>query len=410
MRRLILASVCLLGIQVAFAQTKVSNLKKDIVYLSSDALEGRFPGTQGEIKAGDYIAKEFGKLKLKPMGTAGYFQEFPYKYSANPHGTDEKDMISGKGRNVIGFLDNGAEYTVVIGAHYDHLGMGHAGNSLDANPANQIHNGADDNASGTAGMLELARYYTKNKIREPYNFLFIGFSAEEEGLLGSKFFTNNPTLSLEKINYMINMDMIGRLNDSTRKVTVFGTGTSPSIEPAVLRTHGSKLSVKTDSSGMGPSDHSSFYLKNIPVMHFFTGTHMDYHKPSDDADKINYAGVADVLDYIIRVTDELNKEPKQTFTATRNQSSSNGVAFKVTLGVIPDYSYEGEGLRIDGVSEGKPAQKAGLQAGDIILAMDQLEVKNIQDYMKGLAAYKKGEPVVLKVKRGDQVLSLPATF
>lgn len=394
------------------AQTNLSNIKKDIVYLSSDKLRGRFPGTKGEEKAANYIAKEFKRLKLEPIGTDNYFQKFTYIYNKNPHATDGGHTIEGTAKNVIAYLDNLAPYTIIIGAHYDHLGFGLAGNSLDANPENKIHNGADDNASGTSGVLELARYYATNKTQEPFNFLFICFSAEEEGLLGSKYFTNNPTLNLEKITCMINMDMIGRLNDSSR-ITLSGIGTSPAwgnVLNLLDNNRNIKIGVKKDSSGMGPSDHASFYLKNIPVLHFFTGTHSDYHKPSDDAEKINYTGTQEVLNYIIQLIDKIPASSKLVFTPTKTEMSTKSASFKVTLGVMPDYAFDGTGLRIDGVTEGKPAQKAGLEQGDIIIAMGDLEIKNIQDYMKGLSLYKKGDSVILKVKRGEKILELAATF
>ena len=410
MRKLFFALLFITSL--SYAQTDMSRIKKDIVYLSSDKLMGRFPGTKYELKAANFIAKEFKKIGLIPKGDENtYLQSFPFKISTNPHASEEQMESKGTAHNVIGYLNNDAKYTIVIGAHYDHLGMGHAGNSLDPNPHNKIHNGADDNASGTAGLLELARYYTNNGIKEKHNYLFIAFSAEEEGLLGSKYFTNNPTTPLNTISFMINMDMIGRLNETTNRIVVSGVGTSPTISKALLANENNIIKYKADSAGMGPSDHSSFYLKNIPALHFYTGTHTDYHKPSDDADKINFKGEAHVLNFIIKINEELAKEDTLHFTSTKtNSNAASSVSFKVTLGVIPDYAYDGKGLRLDGVTDGKPAQKAGLKQGDIIVMMNEFPIINIQDYMKSLSKFQKGQTIQVKLKRENQDLVLPVTF
>jgi Zn-dependent M28 family amino/carboxypeptidase len=309
---------------------------------------------------------------------------------------------------VLAFLDNKAPYTIVIGAHYDHLGLGHDKNSMDANPDGKTHNGADDNASGTAGVLELANYFSNNKKTEGFNFLFMCYSGEELGLIGSKKWCDDPSLPLEKINYMINMDMIGRLNDSSKKLIVYGVGTSPVWVP-IIDSIRSNFSIKKDSSGIGPSDQTSFYLKNIPVLHFFTGQHEDYHKPSDDADKINYEGEAAVLEYIIRVINATGKSDKLAFLKTRNPDTGK-TSFKVTLGVMPDYAFEGKGLKIDGVTDGKPASKAGMQKGDIVIKLGDTEVNDIQEYMKGLSRHKKGDTVPVKILRDGKEMELKVTF
>ncbi|CAN5919402.1 M20/M25/M40 family metallo-hydrolase [soil metagenome] len=388
-------------------EISIDRIKKDITYLASDKLKGRGTGSKGESKAAKYIAGEFKKSGLTPKGTDGYF--FPFSFT---HKTDPKDSLSKsetrKGKDVVGYLDNGAEYTIVIGAHYDHLGLGHDHNSLDANPENKIHNGADDNASGTAGVLELARFYAGNNEKEKFNFLFICFSGEELGLIGSKKFCENPTIDLSKVNYMINMDMIGRLNDSTKTLIIYGVGTAPVWVPMLdqMRT---VFHVKKDSAGIGPSDQTSFYLKNIPVLHFFTGQHADYHKPSDDEAKINYAGEKMVLEYIINVIVQTEKLGKLQFLQTKSPDMGRH-SYKVTLGIMPDYAFEGKGMRVDGVTEGKPAQKAGVKQGDIILQLGDIQVTGMMDYMKALGNFNKGDTTKLKVKRGDQEIILDVTF
>lgn len=382
-------------------------LKKHISYLASDKLKGRSTDSKGAVCAAKYIRKQFKKIGLLPKGTDGYLETYPYKYNPNPHAAPDPNAPSKTGTNVIGYIDNGAENTIIIGAHFDHLGLGHDGNSLDPNPEGKIHNGADDNASGVAGVIELARHYQQNGVKEPYNFLFICFSGEELGLFGSKRFCENPTIDLKKVHLMINLDMIGRLNDE-KGLAVGGVGTAPELYNLVSMTKGN-LRIKADSSGIGPSDHTSFYLKDIPVLFFFTGQHSDYHKPSDDTEKINFSGEQEVLQMVIRVTDGALTFPKFQFTPTKNEQQGNP-GFKVTLGIMPDYVFDGMGLRVDGVTDNKPAFKAGLKAGDVIIQLGDVKVENIQNYMEGLAKFKKGDKTTVVVKRGEQEMKFEVTF
>ncbi len=378
------------------------NVYNYIEFLSSDYLKGRATSSPEEIKAARYIAKRFRQFGLEPMGNDGYYYTFTYKVSTNPHDTADVSGSPKEGTNVLGYIDNGAPYTVVIGAHYDHLGLGHDHNSLDANPEGKIHNGADDNASGVAGVLELARYFAQNDITEKNNFLFMTFSGEELGLIGSKKWCEKPTLPLDKINYMLNMDMIGRLNDSTKKLLVYGIGTSSEWKDAIDKTN-NYFSVKHDSAGIGPSDQTSFYLKDIPVLHFFTGQHSDYHKPSDDIDKINIEGEVKVLELMIDMVNVLDDKPRLPFFKTQN-AETNKMSFKVTMGVMPDYTFEGKGMRLDGVSDNKPASKAGLKAGDILIQFAELPVESVQTYMKALSNSKKGDKVkVIILRNGEKM-------
>ena len=316
------------------------------------------------------------------------------------------------GNNVIGYIDNGAATTVVLGAHFDHLGYGEDGNSMLRTGEKLIHNGADDNASGTAAVIELARML-KNSKNKKNNFLFIAFSAEELGLNGSKFFTDHSTIDLKNVSYMINMDMVGRLNDSTKVLTVGGYGTSP-VWSSIINTSEktSPFVIKIDSSGTGPSDHTSFYRKDIPVLFFFTGLHSDYHKPSDDFDKINYVGELRIVNYISKIisSPELQNQ-KIAFTKTREtQTSSSFRSGGVTMGIMPDYTFAGTGVRCDGVSEGRPAQKAGLVAGDVIIQIGEYNVSSMETYMQTLGKFKKGDKAKLKFKRGNEVQETDVQF
>lgn len=383
------------------------SIKKHISYLASDELKGRGTSSPEELVAANYITAEFKKIGLSALNNS-YLKPFTFKKNLDPHDTSTANIKERNGNNVLGYIDNKAPYTIVIGAHYDHLGLGHDHNSLDPNPEGKIHNGADDNASGTAGVLELANYFARNKKQEPFNFLFICFSGEELGLLGSKKWCDKADIDLSTVNYMVNMDMIGRLNDSTKKVVVYGVGTSPVFVP-LIDSIPSKLSIKTDSSGIGPSDQTSFYLKDIPVLHFFTGQHSDYHKPSDDADKINYEGEVEVLNYIVTLIEKTYHYPKLSFAKTRTPESSK-TTFKVTMGVMPDYTFEGPGMRIDGVTDNRPAAKAGILKGDIVTKLGDTEVKDVMSYMKALSKFKKGDSTKVEVLRNEKTLVLDITF
>ena len=304
------------------------------------------------------------------------------------------------GHNVIGYIDNGAANSIIIGAHYDHLGYGEDHNSLYTGSAPMIHNGADDNASGSAALIELSKQL-KNSNLKNNNYIFIAFSGEELGLFGSKYYTEHPAVDLTKTNYMINMDMVGRLNDSTHGFTIGGYGTSP-VWGEELSSTDPYFKINFDSSGTGPSDHTSFYRKDIPVLFFFTGAHSDYHKPSDDADKINYTGELMLLKYIYGVIEKTNDNGKLAFTKTREAQQMGKRSFSVSMGIMPDYTFSGIGVRADGISEGKPAEKAGLKTGDVIIQIGDYKIPDVQGYMQTLGKFKKGDATKVTVKRGAE--------
>lgn len=300
----------LISLPIFAQEPSAKRIASHIRYLASNNMKGRGTGSAENAKAARYVAKQFKKYGLKPLGTHGYFQSF----TAKVRRVVVPDSLR-EAKNVIGFLDNNAPNTIVIGAHYDHIGMGRQGSSLDSLPQGKIHNGADDNASGVAGLLELAQYFSKNNVTEPYNFLFMAFGAEELGLVGSRYFLNNPTLPLKNMNFMICMDMIGRYNPE-RGVGIGGYGTSDAW-PTVFNGVESSIKFFTDRAGNGGSDNAAFYAKQIPVLFFHTGGHPDYHKPTDDPEKIDVQAEEAILKLEINLIENALKLPKMNFTAVK---------------------------------------------------------------------------------------------
>jgi hypothetical protein len=349
--------------------------------------------------------------------------------------------------NVVGILAGSdpklKDEAIVIGAHYDHLGLGGEGSgSLSARPG--IHHGADDNASGVAGLIELARMFSSQHPKPQRTIVFIAFSGEEEGLIGSNYYVNHPIIPLTNTVAMINMDMIGRLKNKI--LIVGGVGTAQEWRPLIERdnlTHDMMASLNVSSSsstrtgkqpglplgasvsidpalkqfemtlnedGYGPSDHSSFYSKQVPVLFFFTGTHDDYHKPSDTADKINYEGEARVVEFVSRIVRDIDKSDRRpTYAVARSESQGRSMGFRVYLGTIPNYAESNDGLKLDGVRDDSPAAKAGLKAGDRIVKMAGHEVKNVYDYTYALGEMKAGQEYEVELVRGSQRLTLKIT-
>ncbi|HEX2641003.1 MAG TPA: M28 family peptidase, partial [Pyrinomonadaceae bacterium] len=335
-----------------------------------------------------------------------------------------------EGYNVIGILEGTdpilKSEAIVIGAHYDHLGHGGEG-SLAVN-SNEIHHGADDNASGTSAVLELGRLFSAEK-KNKRTIIFIAFSGEEEGLLGSDYYVNHPSWPLEKTAAMINLDMVGRLNKS--RLNIGGVGTASEWRPLVERanpkvqlvattsTFGTSVSTSSASApkplfdlqlsedGFGPSDHSSFYSKKIPVLFFFTGTHEDYHKPSDTYEKINFSGLVKIL-YLVRdLASYLVDAPiRPTYTVAKSTGMSGRSGFNVSLGTIPNYADSNDGLLLDGVRENSPAAKAGVMAGDKVVKLAGKDVRNVMDYTYILGELKAGEEYEMVVQRGGERLTL----
>jgi len=382
------------------------SLEEDVIFLANDNLAGRQTGTSQERVAAEYIQNRMNTIGLQPKGNAAsYYQKFTFKPKTDPH--SEVQFVQGDstitGTNVLGYIDNQANKTVIIGAHYDHLGLGGEGSLYTEGEA--IHNGADDNASGVSVMLQLAQKLKDTLVGS--NYLFIAFSGEEMGLLGSNYFSKNPTIDLKKANFMINMDMVGRLRKD-KTLSISGTGTAP-IWNQVLNVTNPGFKLVLSESGVGPSDHTSFYLQDIPVLHFFTGQHEDYHKPSDDAEKLNYDGMRLIGDYILKVISELDNDEKLSFRTTKNESETVP-RFKVALGVMPDYLFGGEGMRIDGVTKGRPASIAGLQKGDVVIQLGDSSVVDMMSYMRALSIYEEGNTAKVIVDRKGEKVEASVTF
>jgi len=346
------------------------------------------------------------KLDKKPVSF-----ELPVTINANADVVPQKVLT----RNVVGLLRGSdpklnAEY-VIIGGHYDHLGFGGPGSGSRMPDTVAVHHGADDNASGTAGVIELAQKFASHRSELKRSIVFIAFAAEEMGLLGSKEFTREPLIDLKKVSAMINLDMIGRMKPDEKSITIGGTGTSAESDSLITALASNRqFDIKRSTEGYGPSDHASFYSENIPVFFFFTGVHEDYHTPKDVADKINYTGEKDVLEYVYDLAMVIDHMPKQLSfreagAKTTQRYSRN---FKITLGIIPDMaSSENNGLGVDGVRKGGPAETGGIKKGDRIVAIDGQPVTNIYDYMTRLGKLKSGQVTSVEVMRnGNKVIIL----
>lgn len=370
----------------------VINVKRDIM----DAV----------FKANGYDLKELQKRINE--------QNQPYSFElAKGSATFETNVTPSlaKTGNILGFIEGNdpvlKNEVIVVGAHYDHVGYGLYG-SLASTKEELIHYGADDNASGTTAVMEIAEKLAANRKDLKRSVLLMLFGAEEAGLIGSAYFTNSPMFSNYNIVAMLNMDMIGRYKD---KLTIYGIGTSPVWETMLTNINNNtyKLNIGFLPDGFGPSDHSSFYAKKIPVLHFFTGTHEDYHRPSDTYDKINYDAQESVARMVYDTALELiNADSKPQFTEVKqeqNQQQTTG-QMRVTVGTIPDYGYSGEGLKITGVRGGSPGEKAGLKAGDIIIKFGDTSIKNIYDYTNVLGKYNPDDEVDVIVKRGNDEITM----
>lgn len=418
-----LASLCLAGcVQPAIdpatvccsstppTRASAQAIRNDIAYLAADRLEGRGTGTAGNDSAAAYIARRFASLQLRKAG-AGYRQPFAARPAAAAHSSGAP--VSLPTQNVVGIVPGrdpvlSAQF-VVIGAHFDHLGRSSEG-ALDPDQKNAIRNGADDNASGTAAILELARLLAASPTRR--SVVIAAFSGEEAGLLGSQYFVEHSPVALDSVVGMLNFDMVGRLRDD--RLIVYGVATATEL-PGVLdsanaatggigKLWDTPLRVTALGDGFGPSDHSSFYARNIPVLHFFTDLHEDYHRSTDDVRKINSRGEAHVVDLAERVVRAIaDRDARLTFVRSAmptTVASGSREGSNVYLGSIPDMSAgEGIGLKLTGVRAGSPAEKAGIVAGDVVIEFGGQPVKDLYSFSNALYSHKPGDDVTVVVLR-----------
>lgn len=381
-------------------------LREHITWLADEERGGRPAGTIYEADAANYISDHFLRHGLQPAGENGtYIQQF----------TLEGPMVQAMGlenqvsRNVAGLIEGERfpDRYIIIGAHYDGQGMGGA-ISMNMNGEPVLHYSADDNASGTAGLFYLARELAEN--RPQSSVLIIAFSGEELGLIGSKHFVDEMEISPDSVLAMINLDMIGRLENN--ELDIFGTGTSSQWEEILASVETDSLEITTTPGGMGSSDHASFYRADIPVLHYYTGTHSQYHRETDTADLINYAGMERVLKHVEEVVRTLDSMAPADIDFRESTDPRSGVRMRSgpSLGVMPDYTYSGNGFRIEQVRPDGTAGKAGLQDGDVIIEMDGKQVGDIYDYMDILNTLESGDTISITILRNDKELELQATF
>jgi len=402
------------------AQAAVPSLDKaakraqtDVKVLAADELGGRLTGTAGADSAAAYVARRFAQVGLQPP-PGGWFQ--PFTVSKDAPAVQHANLGDLNGKNVIGILPGRdpvlRNETVIVGAHYDHLGLGGFG-ALDPDSAGRVHNGADDNASGTAALFAIAE---RLRAAPPARtVVFIAFSGEELGLLGSDYYVKHPLYPLSATEIMINLDMVGRLKND--KLIVYGTGTATEI-PALLDSLNwyAKFDLRPQPEGYGPSDQTSFYAAKIPVLHFFTDLHGDYHRSSDDWDKINAQGLVRVADFAAAVATAMGNRPTRlTFVDVPPPAPKAGAAatggYGAYLGTIPDMaSGETGGVRITGVSKGSPAELGGMKGGDMITKIGDYDVPDLAGMTDALRNYKPGDKVVVIVVRDGKELGLDITL
>jgi hypothetical protein len=382
----------------------------DVRHLASDALGGRGTGTAGADSAARYAARRLEHLGLRPPGDSGILRPFTVRSAELAH-LGQPFQLSG--RNVVAVVPGRDPalrgQAIVLGAHYDHLGRSPR-SSMDPQSGDAIRNGADDNASGTAAVLELARRFVRRPARR--TVVVALFDAEELGLLGSQEFVQRPPVPLDSVLAMLNFDMVGRLRND--RLLVYGVASADEL-PAIVdsaNTGDARLDIAAIGDGMGPSDHSSFYLKGIPVLHFFTDVHADYHRATDDADKLNADGTAKVVALAERVAREIADRPAR-LTYRRAATPAPRVVrsgSRAWLGSVPDMGSVVQGLRLAGVTPGSPADSAGMKEGDVIVEFDGKAVTDLYTYSDALYARAPGDRVTIVALREGKRMSFEATL
>ena len=387
----------------------------DIRALSDDKLAGRMTGSAGADSAAAYLARRFEEVGLQPAA-GGWFQTFTVAKEAP---VAQHAHVGGlRAKNVIGLLPGRdpvlRNETLIVGAHYDHLGLGGFG-SLDSDSSGQVHNGADDNASGAAMLVQLAGRLSRQPPAR--TVLFIAFSGEELGLLGSAHYVKHPIYPMSGLLAMVNLDMVGRLRN--KRLIVYGVGTAKEF-PALLDSLNwhSGFDLKAQGDGYGPSDQSSFYAAGKPVLHIFTDLHEDYHRTTDDWEKINRQGFDQVAEFTLGVVTALANRPGRLtpVEASPPQHSAGTTAPLLTpgygayLGTIPDMTENPGGVRLVGVRAGSPAEKAGLRGDDVITRIGAMDVADLQAMTDALRSHKPGDTVDIVIRRGSQTTTVRATL
>ncbi|MFZ5625089.1 MAG: M28 family peptidase [Gemmatimonadota bacterium] len=386
----------------------------DVRYLADDRLGGRFTGSPGADSAAAYLARRFKQAGLEP-GPIGWFQ--PFAISKDAPALAHTGLEAMQARNVVGMLrghDRRLRHEVIIvGAHYDHLGRGGAFALDHPDSTGQVHNGADDNASGSAALIAIAERLRKKKLAR--SVMFLAFSGEELGLFGSAAYVKSPLLPLDSTVAMINLDMVGRLRND--RLIVYGVETAKELRPLVdSLNQTAKFDLKAQGDGYGPSDHASFHAAKRPVLHLFTDLHEDYHRTTDDWDRINADGLVRVADFAAALVEALANRPRPlTFVdlpPPRQAASSTAASpgYGAYLGTIPDMTDNPGGVRLSGVRAGSPADKAGLKADDIIVRIGDHDVTDLQAMTDALRAHKPGDVVDIVVKREGATVTLTATL
>ena len=390
---------------------KQDDMRQTVEYLASQELQGRYPATEGDTLASEYIAGKLRGLKLKPIvrekKLKGYYHNFTYGKTEKRTTHNIIAVLPGKDKR----LKN--EY-IVVGSHYDHLGWGGEGSGSRRPDTVAVHPGADDNASGDAVVLQLAEHF--KKVRSPRSIIFAFFGAEEQGLVGSKFFLDwmkqddkqriNLPKDKKSIVAMVNLDMVGRMRDHAMSVS--GTGTSSGFKAMVEdAAQQASLHVTCIPDGYGPSDHASFVAAEIPVLFLTTGGHMEYHTPADKPFTLNYDGMQQTLDFTKDLVARLaNMSEAPDYINVPSSQKMSHAKFKVTLGLMPDVMGASDipGLRADIVVAGKPAHNAGIRSGDVIQEIDGKPLKDIEEYMQRLSELQPGTTIPVKVLRGEETI------
>ena len=411
MKRLVLLALTVAAVGRLSAQTAVERVTTDLKYLADDRREGRGLGTAGLDSAGQYIAQQFARIGLTPAGPGGFFQ--PFTVDSTAPMALHMHIAGVHTRNVVGLIPGAgrlAGQVIVIGAHYDHLGYG-GPFALDPESTGVVHNGADDNASGTTAVMEIARRLAQRHAANARTIVFVTFSGEEEGLLGSTYYAKHPVRPLDSTYAMINLDMVGRL--AGRKLTIFGTATAREF-PALLDsiTTRDDMPFTGSGDGYGASDQETFYADSIPVLFFFSGMHPDYHKSTDDWQKIDFPGLVHIAEVASDVAWRLATRtgPLTLVEVPRPRSAMGGEGYGAYLGTIPDMSESPGGVRLSGVTPGSPAAQAGLQGGDILVQLGDQTIKNLYDMTDALRAHKPGEAVVVVYLRDGKRMETKATL